>query len=428
MPAPISIANARTLAEVRAAGVEADYRHTRVRTYLRAMENNHRARRQYSHLWAAGYERFGDIFEETFRSLPTHRPKTVDFVKALPDPWMVTGHLSTELSEEWFLVWDRTLGTDRLRLLNLLNDPLPSRTREILTWLGKKRLSVPGTFFAKEETQTNTLNWPNVFGYNLAEFGYTNRPTHAVTENDLYALMDAGTKLPLEVGVDSIQEKLARFRGDYTDEKRALSQTWFRYPSLSAEDAERYPLTASFIAWGKSGPVDALGSIDPAKFEVILADAESLPLSALRARLAYCLEDVNDLYGGPLSPSGQMMWDAALAYSTVPETRFRDAARGWHSTEEVELIVSWMSKHIRPSTDQWSGWLPWVLSPEDGSAWHEPKYQDADLSVLCDIIRAGATWQELYDVLAQGLVFHEAVEVFVNGVPIEYVLATRDTA
>lgn len=427
--------DARALATISPRGVAVSHRHPRLSTYARVMSELMNQNQYHGGLFAAGYARFGDEMEAALRSLPTRRPKAVEFVSALPDPWMMTGHLTEELSDEFFELWQKFRVPERENALGLLNLPLPSRVPELLKWMGKHRLSTYPSFFDgdAEGDDSRVRSWANTIGFSISSIeGFArDRDRFSVTEADIYEMMDSNTVLPISLGQHgSLQETMARLQGKFTLERRALSRVDFRYPVLPPERAEEFPQAARFFGFASTGDVPVSAPVDVEKFEAVLQESEGLSLNALRERVAYNLEDVSDIYGRQLPGPVGRVWGEMLELSSWPERAFAAAFCLSGSAEDVELVLSWMPRHVRQSEARVSNWLAWVMLPEAADvSWGEAHLlPESDLPTVCRLIRAGVTWQQLRDALTlDRLSMDEVVEVFVNGTPLEYVVAMRSS-
>lgn len=426
----------RTLAEVRPRADMVDRRkHPRVADYAQAQESSG-AGQVYAWVWREGYLRFGDEMEAALAARPKTVKKSIDFVAALPDPWMVLGKTEEELGEHFFEVWRRVRVPERTQLLTLAGDPMPSRSAELLAWLGKRLDSAPRFFMSNSiGDQSYTVTWMSLFAYNAvsghsdqSRFSVRERDRWSVTEAELYELMDAGLKAPINLdATNTLQGKLAQLHDTFTPERRALGQVPFRYQP-GRRRGELKDATARFFEHLDGVSAEApSGSIDLDRFEVALADSEGLTLNAMRERLGYNLPDPHDIHGLPMTDGGRLVWERMLALSERPERFFTGVVFDTR-LEDAEAILGWMPQHARPSNSARGHWLEWVILPEHEPEFHE--YVQTHEGMVADFlayIEAGITWEQVYDALVtHRLKAHEAEEVLLHGTPVEYVLAMRD--
>lgn len=425
--------NVRTMATVKPWNVRVKPRHPRVSALVRTMHTLMNSNGKHGNLFTSGYERFGEEMEAALRSL-SRRPNMVDFVDALPDPWMMVGLLESELSPEFLELWGRFRVPDRSNALELLGCPLPSRLAELLGWMGKSRLSVYPDFFSGNDIgdDSRAESWANTIGFSISdrEWSSKERDRFSVTEDDLYALMDAGVQVPIPLGEHgSLQDELAKVQGKFTAERRALSRADFWYPPLSEEQAARFPNAARFFELcTESAESRVKASVDVEQFDSILEGSEGLSLNAMRERLAYNLTDVADLHGRSLSQGQQHLWGRVLELSAHPERHFLGVWSLGADDGTVETVLSWMSGHERRTPDGTSGWLSWVMLPEDESvSWNHTHLLFEDgLPHLLQVIQAGASWEQVHHALAvERLSVSEMVEVLAHGTPVDYVRAMR---
>lgn len=426
----------RTLAEVRPRNDMVDRRkHPRVADYAWSQESSG-AGQVYAWVWREGYLRFGDEMEAALAAQPKKVKKSIDFVAALPDPWMVLGKTESELGENFFEVWRRFRVPERTQLLTLAGDPMPSRSPELLAWLGKRLDSVPRFFMSNSiGDQSYTPTWMSLFAYNAvsghddrSRYSVRERDRWSVTEAELCELMDAGLKAPIHLDATyTLQGKLAQLHGTYTPERRALGQVPFRYQP-GRRRGQLKDATARFFEHLDGVNAEApSGSIDLDRFEVALANSDGLSLNAMRERLGYSLPDPHDIHGLPLTEGGRLVWERMLALSERPELFFTGVVFDIR-VEDAEAVLGWMPQHVRPSNSARGHWLEWVMLPEHEPEFHE--YVQTHEGMVADFlayIGAGITWQQVYEALVTNkLKAHEAEEVLLHGTPVEYVLAMRD--
>lgn len=390
-------------------------------------------------LWRQAYRRFGDEMEGTLAAVSSrheYRSVTKAFVEALPDPWMVTGHTSEELGTDFFLLWNLLYTRDMSQALVLVDSPVPRRARELAAWVG--RLTVPqysrgGTLFSDAPQY---VTWENTFGRSLRylreEIAEASDPfMYTVTEADLCEFMDSGIRPSRDTSAGSLQEQLAVLRGTFSRERQALAEVHISYgPAQNAD----YPFATQFVQNADSDTTVEIevDSVDLAEFEAVLEGTHGFGLEASRERLAYGLDDVSDLYGGPLAPGQQRMWEVVVQYSEEPQDWFASVLGTEASLEDTETVITWMGKHCRPHVAWFysKSWLDFVLLPPSSKdVWFRsaPVPLDAEaMPLLCSLISAGATFEQVMALYReQGLTLAEMNEVLVHGVPVEYVLALR---
>lgn len=421
---PLSDTTRRVLADVRPDfGIVKD-RHPLLRRFATSQAGSG-GLTGHAYLWEAGYKRFGDEMEATIRSLPRTRLKSVDFLMALPDPWMVTGRLSTEMDPNFFQVWNRLRKVDRMTLLDLIDTPLPSRMLELVEWVGKARWAYPPLFFRSNPAGNASYgpSWTDIVGYNALTEPSRDSDFHSASAADLYELMDSGLAAPFSPMGGSIQGELAEMRGQYTREREAFGRIGFRYEEVHAcfsQGLQRFLK----LREGESLEVKT-GTVDWAAFDEALDGAEELSLSAMSERLAYRLPHADDIHGLELSEGSRLLWSEMLELSSNPGNCFDAVVRN-HDIDDVELVTGWMSKHRRDTHSRIFNWLDWVMQPSVGSLYWGNRHPDSSIGTFRQLIEAGVSWEQARDAFETlRLSPEEAVEVLVNGMPVEYVTAMR---
>lgn len=421
---PLSDTTRRVLADVRPDAGIVKHRHPLLRNFVTSQVNSG-GLTSYSRLWEAGYERFGDEMEATIRSLPRRRLKSVEFVMALPDPWMVTGRLSTEMDPNFFQVWNRLRKVDRMKLLDLIDTPLPARMPELVEWVGKARWAYPPWFFRSNPAGNASYyaTWTDIVGYNALTEPSRDSDRHSATEADLYELMDSGLAAPFSPMGGSIQGELAEMRGQYTREREVLGRIGFRYEEVDA----CFSLGLQQFLKLREGELleTKTGAVDWAAFDEALEGAEKLSLAAMSERLAYRLPHTDDIHGLELSEGSRLLWSEMLELSSNPGNCFSVVTRDL-DIDDVELMTGWMSRHHRDTHDRIYNWLDWVMHPTVGSGHWAGRHSDSAIGAFRQLIEAGVSWEQAQDAFETlRLSAEEAVEVLVNGMPVEYVTAMR---
>lgn len=422
---PLSDTTRRVLADIRPEYGTATYRHPLLRKFADGQATSGGITR-YSSFWEAGYKRFGDEMEAAVRSLPRTRLKSVEFLMALPDPWMVTGRLSTEMDPNFFQVWNRLRKHDRTKLLVLLDAPLPERMPELVEWVGKTRWDFPPLYFSQNRVGNNSYHptWTDIVGYNLLTEQSMESDCHTATEADLYELMDSDLAAPFSPTGGTIQGELAELRGQYTPEREALGRVGFRYEETHA-DFSRGLQQFLKLREGEMADVKT-GAVDWAAFSEALEGAEDLSLVGLSQRLAYRLPNAADVHGLELSEGSLLLWSEMLEMSSDASRCFDAVVRN-HDIDDVELVTGWMSRHHRDTHLRTFNWLDWVMLAEDEAPHWAGRHGDSEMPLFRQLIEAGVSWEEAGDAFRRlRLSPTEAVEVLVNGTPVEYVTAMRD--
>lgn len=405
-----------------------------------------RQRALHDNLWRNGYAFFGDEMEEalaTIYSVATDsRSIHTSLAYALPDPWMLTGHREEELGDDFFRLWSRLKPRELDKAMPLVDSHAPARTRELLAWIGDGPLSVPDpvrpTFKADP---VNTVTWSRVLG---RRFRYGARPTFmpdrsldeyltAVTISDLYEFMDAGATIDQSAGAGSLQEQLAKLRGMYTPERKALSVLSVAYPLPTVDEMAEYPYTTSFVEEQDStGHATVLPSIpmDLEKFEAALEGTDGFSVRSLRERLAMNLEPEVFL-SRKLLPEQKRMWDATVKRCEVADDWLPAILSTETMAGEVDTVVEWMDDYIRlgPDIPGSRSWVDFVFFQNDVFSNDRPSREvhadEPPMRTLCRLIAAGVPFTEARALARQDFTVAEMFEVLVNDMPAEYVAAMR---
>lgn len=394
----------------------------------------------HPHLWSMAYDRFGDEMEAVMREVvDSGVPVSVaakPFAKALPDPWILTGKSSAELSDDFFTLWNLLLSGSLSDAVTLVYFPIPARAVEFAGWLGT-RLAYPHR--AKGD---GTRSWLDVLGRSLRYPTTRGAATwdtdeFSVTEQDLYEFMDSGYRPDQSEEAASLQTQLAMLRNEWTEERAALAKVSFSYPKLSKEDAERYPLSDQYIEGQDWVSVRAsqkvyTHGVNTVGMERALEDSEGLGLGAKRERFCYRAE-VNTVTGTAMLPASRLMWEASLEVSECAHEWLSVILDTVVSEADARLMVEWMGKWQRyrtpsatsspPMTAAKSArsWVSFMLHDDFGM----PFVEDSGVSTIVDIIRSGHTPEQVSDLVnRQGFSLGEAALVL-GGMPADYVRALR---
>lgn len=406
----------------------------------RLMEFASKARKVSSHpeMWARAYRRFGDEMEAAMADVlatgvPPERA-ALPFLNALPDMWLVTGHRSEELSDDFFRLWNLLAANDLAEAVSLVDAPLPSRARELAGWLDH-RLRVPRRSRTWKGHAQQT--WEDVFGRTLrfpSSYGQASwkNELYAVTETDLYEFLDSGTLPRQEDSSGSLQAQLAKLRGTWSVERAALAAVIISYPMLITPLDRRYPLTASYVEqldWTGAATVAAtLPSADV--LEDILRGTENFDVGARIERVAFGVPEAVDVLGPDLEPGQRLMWDVTVKLAESPHLWLPAILNTHASVEDVERVIGWMGDHKRymaPASSVSPSWASFAVTPQHtmDAAWRPHRESSTDMmETLYALIRRGNSYTQVAELLGCDFSLEE-VALVLGGMPSEYVRAMR---